>query len=88
MAIARKLYVYDPGRIELQAVTVRRTRNGKVAHLFLDYTNGVISGFPMSFCDMMDRLDKKWKDADPTLPLCNRCGRAFHKERKQWKGEP
>ncbi len=77
----------------LDAVTVRKTRNGRVAHLFQDYTNGAISGHAMSFCRIIQWPDSKnrwtnWSVAPADLPLCNHCGRVFHRERKNWRGSP
>ena len=79
----------------LDAITVRKSRIAKptVAHLFQEYTNGAISGHPMSFCRIVQWPNSKnaydkWQDADPSTPLCNQCGRAFHKKRKEWIGDP
>jgi hypothetical protein len=79
----------------LKAITVRKTKDAKVAHLFVDYTNGAVSGHAVSFCGIGQWPDSKnayknWRltvDSDK-LPLCNHCGRAFHEERKGWKGLP
>lgn len=92
MATSREPHWPD-GAFPLEAVTVRKTRNGNVAHLFIEYTNGAVSGFASSFCGIVQWPDTKnryanWSDADSKLPLCNNCGRAFHAERKDWKGEP
>jgi len=81
-------------RIVLNPVTVRKTRhNGKVAHLFVEYTNGAISDHARSFCDITQWPNTRnaysnWADAAPGVPLCNHCGRAFHKRRKNWRGQP
>lgn len=94
--MARSREPHWPGNaFPLDAITVRKSRiaNGRVAHLFVEYTNGAISGHKASFCNIIQWPDSKnafdkWQDADPSTPLCNHCGRAFHKERKDWVGQP
>lgn len=82
------------GAFPLNVVTVRKTRTGKVAHLFVDYTNGAISGHKVSFCGIGQwpgtrNAWDKWSDASPAdMPLCNHCGRAFHRDRRSWRGTP
>ena len=93
MATSREPH-WPGGAFPLNAHTVRRARyvkgNIRVTHLFVDYTNGGVSGFPMSFCGIISRTEDHWgyQRAIDKLPLCNQCGRAFHKERKQWRGRP
>ena len=73
--------------IGLQPVTERRTRNRKVAHLFIGYSNGAVSGYPQSFCGLIQ--EQGWRVAeDSGLPLCNHCGRAFREEQHEWFGQP
>ena len=85
------------GLLFLRPITVRRTRDNKVAHLFVDYENGAISGVPRSFCGVVawpknsywPNKGHLWTDVGKdTLPLCNQCGRAFHKEHRDWNGTP
>ena len=78
----------------MQMGTVRRTRDNKVAHLFIDFENGAASGYKLALCNRGDTYwtgvsdyAGKWTDA-PNLKLCNNCAREFHKKRKQWIGEP
>ena len=86
--MAQALETWNIHGLPMNAVTIRRTKNGKVAHLFVTFVDGAMSGYPVSFCDRVTRYDEKWTEA-PDLTLCNRCGRAFRKEkRKLWKGEP
>jgi hypothetical protein len=79
----------------LQAITVHKTKDNKVAHLFVDYIDGAISGHAVSFCGLVQWPGSKndyknwWFTIDAgRVPLCNHCGRAFHEERKNWKGLP
>jgi hypothetical protein len=79
----------------LNAITVRKSRIAKprVAHLFVEYTNGAVSGHAISFCGVYTWPNTKnaaenWQEADSSTPLCNHCGRSFHRERKDWVGEP
>lgn len=86
------------GGFALQRATTRRTRNGKVAHILTYYTNGATNSVQQPWCYLDDWLAgkpvqllgerDKWRDAPDGLPLCNRCGRAFHRERRDWVGTP
>lgn len=81
--------IYFGGHLILHPMTVRMTRNGKVAHLFVNYVNGATNGYPISFCDLVTDHRQKWReDHNKVLPLCNRCGRGFHKVRRRWRGLP
>lgn len=93
MAVSREPH-WPGGAFPLNAVTVRKTRNGKVAHLFQDYINGAVSGFARSFCYSITQWPEgknrsaNWSVAPEGIPLCNHCGRAFRKDRKNWIGTP
>jgi len=89
MATSRKPHRFSE-TIALNAITIRQSRGpkNKVAHLFVGYTNGAVSGFPVSFCGVAQWTTNNWNPAPPKVPLCNRCGRAFHAERKNWIGPP
>lgn len=95
MASSREPH-WPGGAFPLDAITVRKSRitqGGRVAHLFVEYVNGAISGHAMSFCGIHQwpntkNAYDKWQVAESSTPLCNQCGRAFHADRKQWVGEP
>lgn len=94
--MARSRRPHWPGdAFPLDAITVRRsrTKNKRVSHLFVDFVNGAMSGYKVSFCGIVQWPGTKnawhlWQDAEPSTPLCNHCGRAFHAERREWVGEP
>lgn len=75
-------------KIILWPVTFRGTRNNKVSHLFVEYVNGAVSGYPVSFCGQLMEPLEAWKRSDKKLPLCNHCGREFHKKHRDWDGVP
>ncbi len=84
------------GPYALNAVTVRKVRTGegkKTAHLFVKFTNGATNGHAVSCCGILQKPGtrneyKNWSEAAPGVPLCNHCGRGFHKDRKSWIGLP
>jgi len=87
--MAKAKQPFQMGRLVMDMVTERRTLKGKHAvHLFVGFVNGAISGHPVSFCGIITEHTQKWEAADGQSPLCNHCGRAFHKDRKLWEGLP
>ena len=74
----------------LTAVTIRRTRNGKVSHLFDKYINAGMSGYDLAYCNRsgsifhgVSTFKGKWTDS-PELKLCNNCMRNWRAIRRRW----
>lgn len=87
MATSREPFLMG-GAFFLTAVTVRRTR-GRSAHLFIQFIDGAVGGgYPSTLCGTVAWKPHRWRDADPRQPLCNECRRAFHRERRLWRGAP
>lgn len=55
---------------------------GKAIHLTVRTVGGAISGFRSTHCGIT--LRHAVPNADGQAPLCNHCGRAFHRQRKFW----
>lgn len=74
----------------LTATTVRRTRDGKVSHLFNYFIDGAVSGYDLAYCNKsgsvfegLSTYKGKWTDS-PDLKLCNNCMRRWRSIRKRW----
>lgn len=93
MATRRRPYWFG-GTFALNAVTIKKTRKGtRTAHLFVEFIDGAVNGHAVAFCGIVQWPDtknayKNWEEAVPGTPLCNHCGRKFHKEHRYWVGGP
>lgn len=81
----------------VRLVTVRMTRDGKIAHLFTDFLNASVNGYRIAYCNLDGWTDTglstkkgKWTVA-PEMKLCNNCMRAWrldNRKYREWRGEP
>ena len=80
--------------LPIKMFIVKRTKNGKTAHLFTDFSNPAANGYRIAYCNRdgcadtgLSSKNGNWTDA-PDLKICNNCMRTWRKEQRKWHGTP